>query len=552
MDTLVLTNTYLPIGRVSWQRAITWVLTGRVQVLEEYEDRQIHSVHEVFPVPSVVRFVQAVTGVFRKGMKFNRKNIWLRDKGTCFAAGTQILMVDGSQRAIEQVVPGDAVIDAFGDIQTVTHVGVRSASNVVRLKCRGSAVPVDVTSDHPFLTPTGRFVPIRDLPKYLVFPRTVVYRPRPVYPFDTAGFLSQGRTVSVRDGKVCYLHSRADVGIPTALSPSPDLAYFLGLFCAEGTAAHSKAGQGRVSFALHVKEEHTLAADVIRIARDCLGVGAKVVYRKHSNGLVVRLRGSALGKILVHMVKQKEQKRIPWDLIGPYHTDFLRGLFRGDSSLNRTHHQVSLYLIAEDLIHGAQSMLWGLGIYPTVQVIRREGRKPVYGLVLSARNYTRFLSMVYGEAVDSESGEAIFGDDRFVFRKVKSLTPVSGTFAVYNLEVTETHSYIANGLAVHNCQYCGQKVPMAEFTFDHVVPRQRGGATRWENIVVSCPPCNQRKGHRLLEECRMRLRAQPVRPKSLPGMAFPTLTWGEGLPETWKDYLGSFQYWNTKLDEGPA
>ena len=44
------------------------------------------------------------------------------------------------------------------------------------------------------------------------------------------------------------------------------------------------------------------------------------------------------------------------------------------------------------------------------------------------------------------------------------------------------------------CQYCGTPKPAWALTFDHVVPRARGGVTCWENIVTACEPCNLAKG----------------------------------------------------------
>src|ERR1700739_1196829 len=41
------------------------------------------------------------------------------------------------------------------------------------------------------------------------------------------------------------------------------------------------------------------------------------------------------------------------------------------------------------------------------------------------------------------------------------------------------------------CQYC---VVDEELTFDHLVPRSRGGRTTWENVVTACSPCNLSKG----------------------------------------------------------
>ena len=53
-----------------------------------------------------------------------------------------------------------------------------------------------------------------------------------------------------------------------------------------------------------------------------------------------------------------------------------------------------------------------------------------------------------------------------------------------------------------SCQYCGSR---NELTFDHLLPRSRGGKTNWENVVTACSNCNVQKGGRLLEKSGMRL-----------------------------------------------
>lgn len=97
------------------------------------------------------------------------------------------------------------------------------------------------------------------------------------------------------------------------------------------------------------------------------------------------------------------------------------------------------------------------------------------------------------------------------------------------------------------CQYCDATVTSSEFTYDHIIPRSRGGGTRWENIVVSCLPCNQRKSNRTPVEAGLRLIAQPERPRRLPGMGDATLSWREGMPLSWRDYFGSVSYWTDRL-----
>ena len=64
----------------------------------------------------------------------------------------------------------------------------------------------------------------------------------------------------------------------------------------------------------------------------------------------------------------------------------------------------------------------------------------------------------------------------------------------------------------HRCQYCGD--PGEELTIDHVVPRSRGGADSWENIVAACVRCNIKKGNRTPREAGMPLHRSPHRPHS--------------------------------------
>lgn len=98
------------------------------------------------------------------------------------------------------------------------------------------------------------------------------------------------------------------------------------------------------------------------------------------------------------------------------------------------------------------------------------------------------------------------------------------------------------------CQYCGVKVSRAESTYDHVTPRAHGGTTVWENVVICCVPCNQKKGGRTPAQAKMVLRTLPVRPKKLPDARF-TLVWRKGMPDSWKTWARDFVYWNGELEE---
>jgi 5-methylcytosine-specific restriction endonuclease McrA len=91
------------------------------------------------------------------------------------------------------------------------------------------------------------------------------------------------------------------------------------------------------------------------------------------------------------------------------------------------------------------------------------------------------------------------------------------------------------------CQYCGAR---GDLTFDHVVPRSRGGTTTWENVVAACSGCNLRKANKSLRASGMSLRRPPRQPAAEElrnvGRRFPP----NHLHDSWVDYL----YWDVELE----
>jgi 5-methylcytosine-specific restriction endonuclease McrA len=70
------------------------------------------------------------------------------------------------------------------------------------------------------------------------------------------------------------------------------------------------------------------------------------------------------------------------------------------------------------------------------------------------------------------------------------------------------------------CQYTGRKLAPHEGNIDHIVPRSRGGATSWENCVLSHREVNEKKAARLPHEAGLKLLRKPHAPKALPATAF--------------------------------
>ena len=95
-----------------------------------------------------------------------------------------------------------------------------------------------------------------------------------------------------------------------------------------------------------------------------------------------------------------------------------------------------------------------------------------------------------------------------------------------------------------SCQYCGIVKQSHDLTFDHVIPRSKGGKTNWTNVVAACRPCNFKKGSKNAREVNMFPIIQPEAPSTnllkRNGRHFPP----NYLHESWRDFL----YWDTELE----
>lgn len=83
------------------------------------------------------------------------------------------------------------------------------------------------------------------------------------------------------------------------------------------------------------------------------------------------------------------------------------------------------------------------------------------------------------------------------------------------------------------CQYCDVTLTAHDLTVDHVIPRVKGGKTKWDNVVCACYVCNSIKGHK----STIKPKKKPFRPdyfqlvdnvKKMP-ITVPT--------EKWLDYI---------------
>ena len=126
-----------------------------------------------------------------------------------------------------------------------------------------------------------------------------------------------------------------------------------------------------------------------------------------------------------------------------------------------------------------------------------------------------------------------------VVRSEKLTLPLPSVIVLKNYVVpTKTVPFTRATLFLRDeftCQYCGYKGK--DLTFDHVVPKSRGGKTRWDNVVAACQSCNLRKAAKTTSQAGFKLKKAPIKPSPEvllnKGKKFPP----SEMHKSWSDFL---------------
>ena len=164
------------------------------------------------------------------------------------------------------------------------------------------------------------------------------------------------------------------------------------------------------------------------------------------------------------------------------------------------------------------------------------------------------LSLDHAQVIFAEDGSFRMFDGASWFAHCKESEPVCGTRVIhtvsqrvlvpsvlilrsYDRMLMQEMKFNRQNLLERDefrCQYCGKNFPSKELNMDHVIPRDRGGRTSWENVVISCIRCNSKKSNRLPKEAGMRLLKEPKKPPCRP---FMTSLYGKPMEKTWAHFL---------------
>ena len=102
---LVLSTGYEPLFKTGWKRAMSAVLSGRAEIIENHETLWIGTTSGRIECPTVVRFLSGIIAAklrIKHSRRPTKKMLWLRDEGTCQYCKKKVSV---SNATIDHVLP---------------------------------------------------------------------------------------------------------------------------------------------------------------------------------------------------------------------------------------------------------------------------------------------------------------------------------------------------------------------------------------------------------------------------------------------------------------
>jgi len=386
-----------------------------------------------------------------------KQSVWVY---ACFPAGTPIL-TDNGVCNIEDMEVGDVVYNHLGKQDEVIEVKILDyTGKLFSLKCNGLP-PIQATSEHPFYVERdgGRqWVETKDIQigDYLLTPVIDIIEDKEKWVVKVE---NKGR-------KDKYKKHEQEVLV------NNDLLLLIGYYLAEGNVRVKKCGPGRVfpstvQFTFSI-EERFFVDETKSLMQKCFGISHSL--EAPSEGRVSVLFNSRIASdFFLLFGTGASYKKIPdWVAKLPIEKTMflLRGFWRGDGC-ESPNGDFNLDTISPSLVEGLRFLLLRQGIVP--YVFKKEGcRRWVINQMCDCRDsfrlrigggYKRRANLIFknmlwkkekgswnaGKSICAiEKGYAKFPVNKIGYEKVNNLP-------VFNLEVRKEHSYLAFGVATHNC-----------------------------------------------------------------------------------------------------
>lgn len=388
---------------------------------------------------------------------------------SCHPAGTLVRtavtigqgrLVGDALVPIESLRVGDRVVTHRGRGRRVTETKKRAYTGPLYAFTRaGSNIPVAATAEHPlFVRPRGK-IRRRMEPTIRTVRADQHYEWRQASDVAVGDHLLEPIDTSVRDVADldmrpffnAYANARhAYRAFPASVAVTPNLMRLIGYFLAEGNVT-----MGGIAFTFH-EDERAFHEDVIALVAECFGVRATA--RKMPGARAVRiLVGSAPLRGFFTQFRRDGERWLPdWarQLPATKITQLMIGLLHGDAHFGRE--SITLTGRSAQFLDLIRRQFLRLGVVPSFSAKPARDRTKAHAVLMlsgsHARRFARLAGIEYGGDHRRRAWSRTFIANGYAHYPVRAVERSDVRDApVYNVEVAGDHSYIANGIASHNC-----------------------------------------------------------------------------------------------------
>jgi len=375
----------------------------------------------------------------------------------CFPAGTEIETPSGGC-PVEDIAVGDKVITHLGRSRKVVDTFRFEGKDLLEVKsCYGYSV--QCTPEHPF------YVVRRGGVKCYYGVDQQCNTSGEDFSCTNCGSANKFVPEWVEAGDLRlgdFLCVRKETLVEEGAS-SKDLAILLGFYVAEGYLLYShKPKLAGICLTFH-KDEKTLHDKVIKCARTLKPTSITQTERDDRNTMDIFIYGKhvaekmrKLGGSLAHQ-KQLDPSVFRWSRGNKL--ELLKAWLQGDGHHRYdSNHGESLSgsTVSPRLFSGMQRLLRSFGILPGVSVRDEnqypneyaENRRKAYSIMIAGGDLGKLKVRRKKQYVSKRRYRQ---DENYFYIPVVSIQEVEGKHTVYNFEVAQDNSYVANGLCVHNC-----------------------------------------------------------------------------------------------------
>ena len=346
----------------------------------------------------------------------------------CFPRGTKITTEKGLKN-IEDIITGERVLTHENRFKKVLNTMSRKTDEIYTLTIQG-AIDTEVTSEHPYLVykdENTEWVKVKDLKKGDMVG----------FPVNTKSEIPQWGGVDYKRGKNTHTLNSLDLG-------SKDFWWVVGCYMADGWYRITKRKGATDNYRIVISGDDN---KIERFKEKNNMFHATI--SKESTANKIHIVNKELTCYLMQFGKGEKNKHLTSDILNLPNdllSAFLDGYFENDGCIIGNLRKAST--VSKEL---------ALGIQACVHKVERK-LCTIYHSVPSEfctiENRVVHQNEVYDirYPVINKKETKWFYKDNYIWTPVKSKTIINTDVEVYNFEVEGDNSYVANNIAVHNCQ----------------------------------------------------------------------------------------------------